>query len=444
MSDPLNHSESDPPDNKPNKVSLAKTEQANFGVHGATPHERTPMDSRLAEETAERTWAAVERARAEVALRDSESRLHSIANLVPDLLWDSEPDGSTNWYNQRWLEYTGQRFEEAIGWGWVDAIHPDDREGSARRYAEAVKQGKPLQQEHRIRRHDGEYRWFVVKASPVKDENGKVVKMYGAATDIHDLKQTEEALRESEEKLRSFNNTLEQQVKDRTDDIRQLISQQRESEERQQQEIFRTILNTQEEERKRIAENLHNSLGQILYSVKLSLDQIGRADLEDGKAEALKNADKLLSNAINETRRISHELMPSILEDFGLKTAIADICRQFTNGIKLKFRFKDSALQLDKYIEVAIYRIVQELIMNIVKHSHAKDATVTIEKKRSRVIVLVQDSGDGFDQEKQKGDGIGLKAIRNQVSLLNGVLNIVSKPGDGTIINIDIPVNSKS
>lgn len=153
------------------------------------------------------SYDITERKKAEVALRESEARLQAIANLVPDLLWDSEPDGSTNWYNQRWLEYTGQTFEQAIGWGWIDAIHPDDREGSTRRYREAAEQGMLLQQEHRIRRHDGAYRWFVVKAAPLKDESGKAIKMYGAATDIHEQRVALEALCESEERFRTLANT---------------------------------------------------------------------------------------------------------------------------------------------------------------------------------------------------------------------------------------------
>lgn len=172
-------------------------------VHDIKPRQWTANEISLVEEVAERTWAAVERAGTEQALRNSEKRLQLIVNLAPDLLWDSEPDGSTNWYNNRWLKYTGQSLEEAIGWGWVNVIHPDDREASAMRYAQAVKTGELLQQEHRIRRHDGEYRWFVVSASPVKNTNDQVIKVYGAATDIHDRKQAEEKIRAAELQYRT-------------------------------------------------------------------------------------------------------------------------------------------------------------------------------------------------------------------------------------------------
>jgi len=141
------------------------------------------------------------RKQTEQALRQSEESFRAVANLVPDLLWDSEPDGCSNWYNQRWLEYTGQPFEQALGWGWTEVIHPSDRARSAQLYREAVETGMPLRQEHRIRRHDGEYHWFVVNALPLKDDSGKVIKMYGAATDIHEQRTALEALRESEERL---------------------------------------------------------------------------------------------------------------------------------------------------------------------------------------------------------------------------------------------------
>ncbi|MFC5849676.1 GAF domain-containing protein [Deinococcus petrolearius] len=148
----------------------------------------TPGEVALLEEATERTWVAMERARTEAARRASEARFRAVANLVPDLLWESRPDGFTSWYNQRWLDYTGQTLEQATGWGWADAIHPEDREGSAQGYMLAMHTGQPLRQEHRIRRHDGDYRWFVVNTFAHRDERAEVVRIYGAATDIHHLR----------------------------------------------------------------------------------------------------------------------------------------------------------------------------------------------------------------------------------------------------------------
>ncbi|MDZ7955747.1 PAS domain S-box protein, partial [Nostoc sp. DedQUE09] len=181
-----------------------------ISTHWCKHHRPSDRELRFLDLLARQAADLIEQRQGEAALRESEARMQSITNLVPDLLWDSEPNGFTNWYNQQWLEYTGQTFEQAIGWGWVDTIHPDDREGSAQRYREATEQGVRLRQEHRIRRYDGEYRWFVVNAFPLKDESGKVIKMYGAATDIHEARVAMEALRESEAKYRSLFQSMDQ------------------------------------------------------------------------------------------------------------------------------------------------------------------------------------------------------------------------------------------
>jgi signal transduction histidine kinase len=216
----------------------------------------------------------------------------------------------------------------------------------------------------------------------------------------------------------------------------------KELDDRQQQEIFRTVLDNLEAERKRIAESIHNSLGQILYAAKLSLEAVDKSGLTENDKESMKNANRFLSDAIAESRRLSHELMPAILEDFGLKIAVEDICRKLNGRIQLKCRFKGSIKRLDKFIEIAIYRLVQELVMNVVKHADASDSLVAVEVYHSHVLVLVQDNGKGFNIIKEKGDGIGLKTIRNNVNLLNGSINITSKRGQGTTINIDIPLKT--
>ncbi|MBV9488996.1 MAG: PAS domain-containing protein, partial [Verrucomicrobia bacterium] len=168
---------------------------------GADDYVAKPFSPR---ELTARLRTVVERARGEAALRESEARFRAVANLVPDLLWRGAPDGGTTWYNQRWLEYTGKRFEEAIGWGWMEAIHPEDRAGSERRYRAAIESGTPLQREHRIRRHDGRYRWFLIRAEPLRDAAGQVVQWFGSATDVDDFRRAADALRASEERLRAF------------------------------------------------------------------------------------------------------------------------------------------------------------------------------------------------------------------------------------------------
>ncbi|MBD2429170.1 PAS domain-containing protein [Phormidium sp. FACHB-1136] len=133
------------------------------------------------------------RKRTEANLQASEARFEMIANLVPDFLWESDPDSFNTWCNQRWLDYTGQTLEQALGRGWLEAIHPGDRATSVLIQRESAEMGEPRREERRIRRHDGEYRWFVSNIAPIKNAEGEVIKMYGAVTDIHEGRMALEA-----------------------------------------------------------------------------------------------------------------------------------------------------------------------------------------------------------------------------------------------------------
>jgi two-component system CheB/CheR fusion protein len=142
------------------------------------------------------------RREAERALREAESRFRAVANLIPDLLWSNEPNGETTWVNQRWLDFTGQTLEQAKGYGWLDSIHREDRENSRRRFQSAIDSGEILEQEHRLCRHDGECRWFLVRAEPLRDSTGRILQWFGSATDIEDMKRFEADLATSEQRLR--------------------------------------------------------------------------------------------------------------------------------------------------------------------------------------------------------------------------------------------------
>ncbi|MEB3230915.1 MAG: PAS domain S-box protein, partial [Leptolyngbyaceae bacterium] len=151
-----------------------------------------------------------DRKTAEANLQASENRFEAIANLVPDLLWESAPNEFNNWHNQRWGDYTGYPSEQANGWGWRDFIHPADLANCARYFQEAVETGQPQRYEQRIRRHDGEYRWFMVNLMPIQDENGQVINVYGASTDIHEERIALDVLRQSEERYRTLFESMDE------------------------------------------------------------------------------------------------------------------------------------------------------------------------------------------------------------------------------------------
>ncbi|GAA4778948.1 hypothetical protein GCM10023231_01980 [Olivibacter ginsenosidimutans] len=271
-----------------------------------------------------------------------------------------------------------------------------------------MKTGKAEQLEYHV--NDGKWdAWFTFMF--VKMDDGLVV----TNLDITQRKLAEKKIREDDERLKEL-------------------------EKRQRQELFMATLKTQEEERTRIAENLHNGLGQLLYSVKLSLDQL-KVGTNNRSNQAILQAERLLIDAIRESRRISHELMPTILEDFGLQTAIQDICDQFNKTIHFNCHFIGDEEKLDKYTKIAIYRMVQELIMNIIKHAHADEASVAIELSRAYVDITIKDNGKGFKSEttKKKEKGIGINTIQNKIKLLNGTFEIATAKNKGTQIYIRFP-----
>lgn len=208
-------------------------------------------------------------------------------------------------------------------------------------------------------------------------------------------------------------------------------------EQEHRQEIAETILNTQEEERKRIAESLHNGLGQTLYGVKLSLSNIDAQSSENQKA--IRQTENLIINCIQECRRISHDLTPAILEEYGLHEAVRDICRQLSQSVRFDCTIEGQKGRLDRFLEVAVYRIIQELMVNVIKHAGATRASTNVEQDSGFIRITVQDNGKGFDPLLNGGKGIGLKSIRSKVTLLSGSLDIVSAEGEGTKISIAIP-----
>jgi PAS domain S-box-containing protein len=207
---------------------------------------------------------------------------------------------------------------------------------------------------------------------------------------------------------------------------------------RQQQEVLAAILETQETERKRIAEALHNGLGQLLYATKLSLEG------HPGSGGSPAAAQKLLKEAIQTTRQISFELTPGILEDFGLRVALEELAKRIApRQLQVRLHLTGLEQPLPAPVEIAVYRIVQELLNNVMKHAQATEVRIYVVHEDHRLELTVEDNGRGFDTTAltaQPLGGIGLAGVRNRALLLGGTLNLKSHPGKGTIVSMEVEV----
>ena len=145
---------------------------------------------------------------AEQARREGEARLRQVADAMPQIVWVTRPDGYHEYYNRRWYEYIGCTPEECIGHGWNAPLHPDDRQRAIERWDRSLGTGEPYEVEYRFRSREGEYRWFLGRALPVRDDAGRVVLWFGTCTDIEDMKRTETLLREGEARYRDAEREL--------------------------------------------------------------------------------------------------------------------------------------------------------------------------------------------------------------------------------------------
>jgi two-component system sensor histidine kinase UhpB len=216
-----------------------------------------------------------------------------------------------------------------------------------------------------------------------------------------------------------------------------------------------SIIEAQENERRRISRELHDGLGQLLSAAKLNFGMIDfvNNNNKERTTDIVKQVDSIISKAIVEARRIAHDLRPTTLDDFGLIPALRILCQEFSKitGIKVKFQVSPSLERIDPKVEIAIYRIVQESFNNISKYAEATEVSLDLYRKESQVFVRVKDNGKGFDPDaviksKKAGGGFGLMNMKERAELIGGKVEIVSSSGTGTEllleINLDFFTNS--
>ena len=209
----------------------------------------------------------------------------------------------------------------------------------------------------------------------------------------------------------------------------------------QREKIFAEIT-IRENERKRISGDLHDSLGPLLAAVKLNISGVDVLHPQD--KEVLEKTARYLDDIIGSMRRISHDLLPNTLERQGLVEAIREFVSQVSHKQTINIQlYVVKEIQVPKEKEIHIFRMIQEIVHNTLKHAQANNLQIGLSEEGGHLLFLAKDDGKGFDKEKvlAGSNGLGLRSLESRCEILNGILSLDSKPGAGTNYFIKIPVS---
>ena len=348
------------------------------------------------------------RTQAENAALEGEERFRLVANIAPVLIWMSGPDKLCNYFNQPWLQFTGRPLEMELGNGWAEGVHPEDLEMCLETYTKAFDRREPFHIEYRLRRRDGEHRWIFDQGVPRFNIDGSFAGYVGSCIDITDLKRAEEAL----------------------------------------STVSRRLIEAQEEERTRIARELHDDICQRIALQALNLESLKEAlpasatELERGISELQDQ----ISDLGSDIQGLSHRLHSSNLDDLGLEVAAAGFCKEISErqGVEINFNCENVPKRLSQEISLCLFRVMQEALQNAIKHSGSRHFDVSLRGGLKEIQLTVLDSGIGFDPEKSmNGRGLGLTSMKERLKLVDGKLSVKSQPLVGSTVHARVPLKPK-
>jgi PAS domain S-box-containing protein len=359
-----------------------------------------------------------ERKLAVETLQQADDRIRLIIDTIPTMAWTLRPDGVIDYINQRWLDYTGVSFEEAIK-GATNTIHPDDFGKAIEKWASDMPAGCASEDEMRLRRADGEYRWFLVRTVPLRDEAGNITNWYGTSTDIEDRKRAEDNLKVTSEQLRA---------------------------------LSAMVQSAREEEGTRIAREIHDELGSTLTSLRWELEVVRKSLSEppeslrpDQLTEKLTGMLGLTDTMITVVRRIASDLRPAILDVLGLEEAIEWQSQQFQErtGIAVHYESAGTGIEMTQTRSTAVFRIFQEALTNILRHARASRVDVMVAEDTGAFVLMVGDNGRGITETERLGEqSIGLLGMRERAELIGGEIDVSGIEGEGTIVTLRLPVTT--
>ena len=350
-----------------------------------------------------------ERRRLEAILRESEGRFRLVADTAPVLIWMSGTDKLCTYFNRPWLDFTGRSLEREVGNGWAEVVHPEDFQGCLDTYTAAFDRRGEFRMEYRLRRHDGQYRWVLDIGVPRFAPDLSFAGYIGSCVDITDRKLAEEAL----------------------------------------SHVSHRLIEAQEQERSRIARELHDDIGQRLSLLVVELERL-QQNSYDTPAEVCVRIDELRKQAleiVTDVQSLSHELHSSKLEYLGIVPAMRGFCKELSQQqrVEIDFQSHDVPNPVSHDISLCLFRVLQEALHNSVKHSGVHHFEARLWGASGQIHLEVRDTGSGFDSEAIKESrGLGLISMQERLRLLDGTLSIESQPTSGTTIYARVPLSAES
>jgi PAS domain S-box-containing protein len=379
------------------------------------------LEQRVQERTAELLQANEqlqrvidERLRAEEEIRRAEEKYRLLVQNLPSVVYKGYKDWSVEFFDEKVKSLMGYSADDfhSKRLKWSDLIIEEDLESVRKEFVEALKADKSYVREYRTKTRAGDILWIQDRGQIICDEDGVVDYVSGAFFDVTDRKMAEEALRESEKELR-------------------LLSGQ--------------LLTAQEQERGRIARELHDGIGQSLSAIKFKIEdalgQMGK-DVAESSVNSLNSLIPIIQSTVEEVRRITMDLRPSTLDDLGILATIGWFCREFQETyatVRIEKEIGLGESDIPESLKIVIYRVLQEALNNVAKHSGADSVTIFLTKRDNTLELTIEDNGCGFDLKEAfdidgSKRGFGLGSMKERTELSGGSFSLESIRRKGTTV----------
>jgi two-component system sensor histidine kinase UhpB len=367
--------------------------------------------------------------------------LAAIVDSSEDAIVSKTLEGIITSWNAGAERLFGYTANEAVGQH-ISLIIPIDRRGEETVIIERVKHGDRIEHFDTVRvRKDKKTFDISLTISPIRDASGKIIGASKIARDITERKQVERELRESEGRYRTLADALDTQVQFRTQELQRRNSELR--------DLSGLLLESRDAERRHIARELHDSAGQTLTALDLQLARISESAKQDpALAKDVQNAEELVQHLARELRTTSYLLHPPLLDEVGLSSALSWYVQGLAerSSLEIDLNISENLGRLPAEMELVIFRLVQECLTNIHRHSESKIALIRVEREENTVHIKVEDQGRGMSPERlaeiqSQGTGLGIRGMRERVRHLRGDL-VIESNASGTKIYATLPLKT--